>query len=94
MFVLFELAKHPEIQDRICHEIRSVVGNKPHPSWDDIQKMKLVRNTIKETMRLYLPVGILPRIIDGDAVLNGYEVPAGVSHSFTITLQTLFNSTI
>ena len=59
-----------------------MVGDKPHPSWDDLQKMKLVRNTIKETMRLYIPTGILPRVITEDAVLNGYEVPAGVSQSY------------
>lgn len=79
MFVLFELARRPEIQDRMWHEIKSVVGDKPHPTWDDIQKMKLVRNMIKETMRLYLPIGIIPRIINEDAVLNGYQVPARVS---------------
>ena len=89
-FVLFALAKHPEIQDRICHEIGSVVGNKLHPSWDDLQKMKLIRNTIKETMRLYNPIGILPRIITEDAVLNGYEVPAGVSHSFYCNTDFLY----
>ena len=80
MFVLFELAKHPEIQDRMCREIKSVLGNKPHPLWDDIQNMKLVRNTVKETLRLYVPIGLLPRVLSEDAVINGYRIPAGVSH--------------
>ena len=78
MFLLFEMAKHPEIQDRMYEEIKSVMGERKHPTWEDIQNMKLVRNTIKETMRLYLPVGILARIINEDTVLNGYQVPAGV----------------
>ena len=78
MFLLFEMAKHPEVQDRMYEEIKSVMGDRKQPTWEDIQNMKLVRNTIKETMRLYLPVGILPRIINEDAVLNGYQVPAGV----------------
>ena len=79
LFLLFELAKHPEIQERMYREIKSVVEDRRHPTWEDIQNMKLVRNSIKETLRLYLPVGILPRILGEDAVLNGYQVPAGVS---------------
>ena len=78
LFLLFEMAKHPEIQERMLEEIRSVMGDRKQPTWEDIQKMKLVRNAIKETMRLYLPVGALPRLISEDAVLNGYHVPAGV----------------
>ena len=41
--------------------------------------MKLIRNSIKETLRLYVPIGLLPRVLSEDAVLNGYQVPAGVS---------------
>ena len=79
VFLLFELAKHPEIQERLHREIKSVVEEGKHPTWEDIQNMKLVRNCIKETMRLYLPAGVLPRVLMEDAVFNGYQVPAGVS---------------
>ena len=79
MFVLYELAKHPDVQERMYREIISVVGEKEHVTWEDIQNMKLVRNSIKETMRLYIPTGVLPRLLGEDVVLNGYQVPAGVS---------------
>ena len=79
LFLLFELAKHPEIQERRYREIKSVVEEGKHPTWEDIQNMKLVRNCVKETMRLYLPIGILLRVLKEDAVFNGYQVPAGVS---------------
>ena len=79
LFLLFELAKHPEIQERLYREIKSVVEEGKHPTWEDIQNMKLVRNCVKETMRLYLPIGILLRVLKEDAVFNGYQVPAGVS---------------
>ena len=71
-----------EIQERMYHEIRSTVQDRKHPTWEDIQNMKLVRNSIKETMRLYLPIGALPRILSEDTVLNGYQVPAGVRKLF------------
>ena len=58
-FLLYELAKQPELQERLVQEISSVVGDKEHPSWEDLQKMTLVRNCVKETMRLYSPTGSL-----------------------------------
>ena len=60
-------------------EISSVVGEKEHPSWDDLQKMTLLRNCVKEVMRMYSPTGGTGRILERDAVLLGYHVPAGVS---------------
>ena len=79
MFLLFELAKQPEIQERLYREIKSIVEEGKHPTWEDLQNMKLVRNCIKETMRLYQPVGVLPMVLREDAVINGYQVPAQVS---------------
>ena len=60
-------------------EISSVVGDKRHPSWDDLQRMSLVRNCVKETMRIYSPTGGTARVLSHDAVVLGYNVPAGVS---------------
>ena len=60
-------------------EISSVVGDKRHPSWDDLQKMTLARNCVKETLRMYIPLGIITRVLSHDAVVLGYNVPAGVS---------------
>ena len=80
MFLLFELAKQPEIQERLYREIKSIVEEGRHPTWEDLQNMKLVRNCVKETMRLYQPVGVLPRVLREDAVINGYQVPAQVSN--------------
>ena len=80
MFLLFELAKQPEIQERLYREIKSIVEEGRHPTWEDLQNMKLVRNCVKETMRLYQPVGVLPRVLREDAVISGYQVPAQVSN--------------
>ena len=60
-------------------EISCVVGEKEHPSWDDLQKMTLLRNCLKEVMRMYVPSGSLYRTIPNDAEIFGYEVPGGVS---------------
>ena len=78
-FLLYELAKHPEIQERLVQEISSVVGDKRHPSWDDLQRMSLARNCVKEILRLYTPTVGGGRVLSHDAVLCGYNVPSGVS---------------
>lgn len=78
-FLVYELARHPEIQERLVEEISSVVGEKGHPSWDDLQKMTLLRNCVREVMRMYIAGGTLLRTIPKDVELLGYEVPGGVS---------------
>lgn len=41
--------------------------------------MTLLRNCVKEVMRLYTPTGGTSRTVAEDVVLLGYQVPAGVS---------------
>ena len=78
-FLLYELAKHPELQERLVQEASLAMGDKDHPSWEDLQKMTLLRNCVKEVMRLHTPVPASVRILTEDVVLLGYQVPAGVS---------------
>ncbi len=83
--MLFELAKQPALQDQLCAEIRTVLGDKVNPSWEDLQNIPLIRYCLKETLRMYPPVEMNVRDIKEDAVMNGYQVPAGVSDNlFTI----------
>ena len=82
-FLLYEIAKYPELQERLVQEISSVVGDKKHPSLDDLQKMSLLRNCVKETLRMYVPVAGMTRTLAEDTVLMGYQVPAGVSAVYT-----------
>ena len=49
--MLHEVAKHPDLQDKLYHEITTVLGERKYPTFDDLQKMPLVRNTVKETLR-------------------------------------------
>ncbi len=78
-FMLYELAKQPALQDQLCTEIRTALGDKVNPSWEDLQNIPLVRYCLKETLRMYPPVEMNVRDIKEDAVMNGYQVPAGVS---------------
>ena len=82
--MLFELAKQPALQDQLCAEIRTVLGDKVNPSWEDLQNIPLIRYCLKETLRLYPALDMNAREVKTDIVLNGYQVPAEVSALATI----------
>ena len=74
-FLVYEIAKK---QDQLVQEISSAVGDKDHPSWDDLQKMILLHHCVKETMRLlYTPTVGFGRTVAEGVVLLGYHVPVG-----------------
>ena len=50
-FLLHEVAKQPELQEKLYQEVSSVLGDRNSPTFDDVQKMTLVRSCIKEILR-------------------------------------------
>ncbi len=85
--MLFELAKQPALQDQLCAEIRTVLGDKVNPSWEDLQNIPLVRYCLKETLRMYNATPMNLREIQEDAVINGYHVPKGVRLPYLFDLR-------
>ncbi|XP_064400964.1 probable cytochrome P450 49a1 isoform X2 [Halichondria panicea] len=77
-YLLFELAKNPEVQERLYQEIQSVVGERP-PTAQDLEAMPYLRGCIKEGFRVRGAVNSLNRVLSEDAVIHGYHVPAGVN---------------
>eukprot|EP00731_Ephydatia_muelleri_P031105 Em0022g619a len=75
-FLLHELAKHPELQEELYQEVSSIVGDRSSISFDDCQKMTLVRCCIKEILRLQAPTTGTSRVIDEDIEIGGYHIPA------------------
>ena len=49
-YLLFELAKNPEVQERLYQEIQSVVRERP-PTAQDLEAMPYLRGCIKECFR-------------------------------------------
>ncbi len=50
MYLLFELANNPDVQERLYQEIQSVVGERP-PTAQDLESMPYLRGCIKESFR-------------------------------------------
>ena len=57
---LYLLAMCPDVQERVMAEAREVVGDRA-PEFSDIRHLKFTRNVFREALRLYPPVGFLPR---------------------------------
>ena len=79
VFALFELARHPKVQESLHKEIMDVVGPDREPTNEQLQKLHLVRACIRETLRLYPATPGTTRTLANDCVLLGYQVPLGTS---------------
>lgn len=64
-FALWELAKHPEIQNRVRAEIHDCL-KKNGLNYESINSMKYIMQVINETLRLYPPAPLLDRVASED----------------------------
>lgn len=78
-WMLYLLAKHPDVQSRVRDEVLQVLPGDTQPDSSNIQHLQLVRSTVKETLRLYPVLISTGRILEKDVVLSGYHIPANTS---------------
>jgi cytochrome P450 family 4 len=70
-FSLFELARHPHVQERAIQEIYEVFGDDQRaPTLSDLRRLTYLEQCIKETLRLYPSVPIISRTLTQDAKLG------------------------
>ncbi|XP_023422415.1 cytochrome P450 4F3-like [Cavia porcellus] len=80
-WVLYNLAKHPEYQERCRQEVQEVLrGREPEDiEWDDLAQLPFLTMCIKESLRLHPPVLVASRCCTQDIVLpDGRVIPKGV----------------
>ena len=71
----FELAAHPEWQERIREE--SLALGDPHPDLDALDRLESLTYAMRETLRRYPPLPVIPRTTLGDFEWEGYRIPTG-----------------
>ncbi|XP_028392228.1 cytochrome P450 10-like [Dendronephthya gigantea] len=78
LWLLYELSRNPDFQDKLYQEIASVVGPNEELSAKNVPS--LLKAALKESQRMY-PVGgyIVPRVFRKDLEVLGYNIPAGVN---------------
>lgn len=74
----WQLAAHPEVQDRVRHEVAGVVGDRP-VARSDVDKLVWTRASWQEAARRYPSNYFLSRRTLVDDELGGYHIPKGSS---------------
>jgi cytochrome P450 len=73
--LLYELARHPEWQDRVRDECRAAPGDSL--GYDELVRPGTLGRVIDETLRLHPPLSTIPRIATREIEFDGYRIPAG-----------------
>lgn len=79
--MVYNLAKYPEIQQKVYEEILDVMGSDPDEpitlrKLNDLHYLDLV---VKESLRIFPPVPVIGRQTRENIELNGKIYPAGSS---------------
>ncbi|XP_062553867.1 cytochrome P450 4C1-like [Armigeres subalbatus] len=80
-FTIMQLARHPDIQDKLYEEILTVLKGQntktTHLTYNNIQEFKYLDLIVKESLRLLPPISYVGRKLSEDTELNGVVIPAG-----------------
>jgi cytochrome P450 len=77
-WTLYLLARSPEWTAALVDEIALVTGGAP-VTGDHVERLVLVRQVLKESMRIYPPVPMMSRQAVTDVRLDGHDLKAGAS---------------
>ncbi len=75
-FMMHELARHPEVAERLREEQDQVLGGEA-PTVDQLEQMPYLDMVLDEVLRLYPPAWIGPRRAVREFEFGGYTVPVG-----------------
>ncbi|MCP5076180.1 MAG: cytochrome P450 [Rhodobacteraceae bacterium] len=70
---LYLLAMRQDVQDRVNNEVRAVTGEHPI-KFGDIRTLGFTRSVFREALRLYPPVGFLPRQATRTEEIRGKKI--------------------
>ena len=75
-YALYVLSQHPEVEERFHAELDDVLGDRD-ATLDDLPRLFVTDQIIRETLRLYPPVWGLSRMVFEPIELDGHRIPPG-----------------
>ncbi|NXO29028.1 CP3A9 protein, partial [Cisticola juncidis] len=76
-FLAYELALHPDVQEKLLQEIDTVLPNKAPLTYEALMKLEYLDMTVSETLRFYPLGGRIERTCKRDVEINGVTIPKG-----------------
>ncbi|CAM4620332.1 cytochrome P450 3A24 [Caretta caretta] len=76
-FLSYNLATHPDVQQRLQEEIDAALPNKAAPTYDAILQMEYLDMVVNETLRLFPVGGRIERVCKKTIEINGVTIPKG-----------------
>ncbi|CAH1397886.1 unnamed protein product [Nezara viridula] len=58
-YALFQLSRHPQVQEKLRHEVDSILSGNEYVSYDDVMKMKYLEDVVNESLRMYPRGGVM-----------------------------------
>ncbi|XP_060078719.1 probable cytochrome P450 CYP44 [Ylistrum balloti] len=85
-FLLYHLAKYPDIQEKLHQELSSHIPTEGAISPDGLKDLHYLKACLKESFRFVYPVIVgTQRVLDNDVALSTYEIPAGTTINLCIS---------
>jgi len=75
-WTLYLLSQHSEVEEKIVEEVKNVLGGRL-PGYEDVNNLKKIQNTVKESLRMYPPAWVITRRVIEDYQVRGYTIPSG-----------------
>ncbi|NXI45889.1 CP3AD protein, partial [Galbula dea] len=76
-YLAYELAMHPDVQQKVLEEIDTVLPNKAPLTYEAIMQLEYLDMTVSETLRLYPIGGRIERTCKKDVEISGVTIPKG-----------------
>ncbi|KAG9455271.1 hypothetical protein H6P81_008175 [Aristolochia fimbriata] len=98
-WIMANLVKYPQIQEKLAKEIEQVLGERKAQKGEEVenastggfikeeelQKMKYLKAVVMEALRRHPPGHfVLPHAVKEEVEINGYVIPKGASVNFTV----------
>ncbi|KFP72217.1 Cytochrome P450 3A12, partial [Acanthisitta chloris] len=77
-YIAYNLATHPDVQQRLQDEIDANLPNKATPTYNAITQMEYLDMVVNESIRLYPAGGRIERVCKKTVELNGVTIPKGM----------------